>query len=169
MSKNANKMNQSISFESMIEEYHPMIYKICRVYSSSSDFEDLYQEVLINLWKSLKSYQGRSKLSTWLYRVVLNTALTYNRNTKKDKDNIPLDNIQEIEDPGNAAASKQLEIDRLYKAISQLDKNDRSLILLYLEENSYEEIAEITGLSMSNVGVKINRLKKKLFTILNQA
>ncbi len=162
-------MTDPNNFEHLIKQYHPMIYKICRVYSSSEDFDDLYQEVLINIWKSQKSFEGRSKLSTWLYRVVLNTALTYHRNTKKAKAKVPIDQIAEVPDEVNDNKEKQIEMDRFYHAISQLKKNDRSIILLYLEERTYEEIAEITGLTTSNVGVKINRLKNKLFKILNQA
>lgn len=162
-------MINKLSFEEIISEYHPMIYKICRVYSSSVDFDDLYQEVLINVWKSQASFQGRSKLSTWLYRVVLNTALTYQRNTKKFKTKVSIDQITEIPDEGNIGLEKEQQINRLYNAISQLKKNDRFIILLFLDEIPYEEIAEITGLSVSNVGVKINRLKKKIFQILNSA
>ena len=74
----------------LIQEYHPMIYKICRVYSDEYDFDDLYQEISINLWKGLKRYNGDSKLSTWAYRVALNTALTFQRNHSKHKNKAPL-------------------------------------------------------------------------------
>lgn len=155
------------NFESLVEQYHPIIYKICRVYSGKDDFEDLYQEVLINLWKSKNTFAGRSKLSTWLYRVSLNTALTYHRNAKKHKRKVPIDHIPEIPDAPDYSSEKDQQVELLYSAISQLKKHHRSIIILYLEEKSYEEIAEITGLSLSNVGVRINRIKKKLFQILN--
>ncbi|MEQ8237608.1 MAG: sigma-70 family RNA polymerase sigma factor [Cyclobacteriaceae bacterium] len=156
----------SVNFEHIIKEYHPMIYKICRVYADIIDFEDLYQEVLVNIWKSLKNFQGKSKLSTWIYRVTLNTAMTYYRNEKKrqtktDEFSVEIPSLQD-DDSGE----KEKQIEHLYNAISQLKKEDRSVIILYLEEKSYEEISEITGLTISNVGVKINRIKKKLFELL---
>jgi RNA polymerase sigma-70 factor (ECF subfamily) len=162
-------MSETKRFGDLIQEYHPMIYKICRVYSTSEDFDDLYQEILISVWKSLPSFQGRSKLSTWLYRVVLNKAMTYQRDQKKHESKISIDHIVEMQDGTTDYQEKEQQINRLYSAISQLKKDDRSIVLLYLDEKTYEEIAEITGLTTSNVGVKINRLKKKLFQILNLA
>ena len=154
------------NFEQLIKEYHPIIYKICRVYSTSEDFDDLYQEVLISLWKSYKTFEGRSKLSTWLYRVTLNTALTYQRNEKKHAKKVSMDNVPELVNVDYEADKGDAKIQTLYKAISTFKKVDRSIILLYLEENTYEEIAELTGLTPSNIGAKISRLKKKLFKIL---
>lgn len=162
-------MSETKSFEDLILEYHPMIYKICRVYSASEDFDDLYQEILISIWRSLPSFQGRSKLSTWLYRVALNKAMTYQRDQKKYNSKVSIDHLVEMQDQASNYKEKEQQINRLYSAISQLKKTERSIVLLYLEEKTYEEIAEITGLKTSNVGVKINRLKKKLFQILNLA
>lgn len=161
-------MKNKKEFDNLIKDYHPIIFKICRVYSAKDDFEDLYQEVLISLWRSLGTYAGRSKLSTWLYRVVLNTALTYQRNTKKHKSQVAIEPTYVIADTRDNANEKEQQIELLYTAISKLKKDDRSLVLLYLEEKSYEEITEITGLTMSNVGVKISRLKKKLFELINE-
>ena len=153
------------NFETVIQEYHPIIYKICRVYSSEHDFDDLYQEILISIWSGLKRFKEQSKLSTWLYRVALNTALTYQRRAKKQPHTQDLgylkEKMQQIETPNE-------QINQLYEAIRQLNTQDRALIFLYLEEKKYDEMAEITGMSASNVGVKINRIKKKLFSILNQ-
>ena len=161
-------MNSVDNFEGLIEEYHPIIYKICRVYAEDDDFKDLYQEILINLWKSYKSFEGRSKLSTWLYQVALNTALTYQRNAKRYKARIAASRMPALPEEEPHWSEKEQQIAMLYKAIAMLKKDDRSLILLYLEEKPYEEIAEILGLTISNVGVKINRLKKKLFQFLNE-
>ncbi len=156
------------AFEALIKRYHPIIYKICRVYADADDFDDLYQEVLITLWKSQHSFEERSKISTWLYRVVLNTALTYQRNTKKHKTRVPLSEVQLPPADSEVAQEKEKRVAQLYAAISQLKKDDRSIILLYLDENSYEDIAAITGLTISNVGVKINRVKKRLLKILKE-
>lgn len=157
-----------VNFEALIKECHPIIYKICRVYSDKEDFDDLYQEVLISLWKSFKSFEGRSKWSTWLYRVALNTALTYQRKEKRRKGDILYEDAPDIAAPKDEKDEKEAEVERLYHAIAQLKKDDRSVILLYLDERKYEEIAEITGLTLSNVGVRVNRIKKKLFQLLSQ-
>ena len=110
------------SFEELIQEYHPIMYKICRVYSSNKDFDDLYQEILINLWRSYQSFEGRSKVSTWLYRVALNTSLTYQRNTKKNKSHTTLHALPDIAEEDNGITDKNEQIEQLYLAISQLDK-----------------------------------------------
>lgn len=151
----------------MIVEYHPVIYKICRVYSSDQDFEDLFQEVLISLWKSHDSFEGRSKLSTWIYRVALNTALTYQRKASKLRFKTSSEELPNLSTSYHYDTKREEQVERLYRAISQLKKDERSIILLYLEEKQYNEIAEITGLTTSNIGVRINRIKKKLFHLLN--
>lgn len=150
----------------LIQEYHPMIYKICRVYSDEYDFDDLYQEISINLWKGLKRYNGDSKLSTWAYRVALNTALTFQRNHSKHKNKAPLSESAVASADLNEAEEKERRVNRLFEAVRKLEKVDRSVMLLYLEEKKYEEIAEITGLSTSHVGVKISRAKKQLKKLL---
>lgn len=156
-----------MEFQRIIQEYHPMIYKICRVYSDDFDFEDLYQEVLVSIWSGMKRFREDAKLSTWIYRVALNTALTYQRNTSKSKGHQPLMDYHIPVDDESESTGKEEQVQMLFKAMSQLDKVDRSVMLLYLEEKKYEEIAEITGLSVSHVGVKINRAKSQLKKILN--
>lgn len=152
-------------FKSIIDAHHPILYKIGRAYASPDDFDDLYQEMLINLWNGLKSFKGQSKISTWIYRVVLNTALTYKRNNKKRNfSHVEIDNVQIASEGYSTFEKENLEkdIQLLYEAIRMLKKEDRSIILLYLEEKSYEEIGEIVGIKPGNVGVKINRIKKRL-------
>lgn len=157
------------NFKEIIKKYHPILYKIGRVYANDDDFDDLYQEMLIAIWKALKNFRGDSKISTWLYKVALNTALTYQRRNKFSF--FQKSNLEEIENipftNENIALEREASIEALYAAIKQLKSDDRSLVLLYLEEKSYEEIAEILGISTSLVGVKINRVKKKLFKLLN--
>lgn len=157
------------NFKEIIKEYHPILYKIGRVYTNDDDFDDLYQEMLIAIWKTLKNFRGDSKISTWLYKVALNTALTYQRKNKFSF--FQKSNLDEIENipftHENSAIEREASIEALYAAIKQLKSDDRSLVLLYLEEKSYEEMAEILGISTSLVGVKINRVKKKLFKLLN--
>ncbi len=155
-------------FKSIIEANHPILFKIARVYSEDIDFDDLYQEMLINVWKSLRSFKGDSKVSTWLYRVALNTALSFKRN--KNRKSIPSVDIIHAQAKAHEHSTEkeelEIEIERLYAAIRKLKKEERSLILLYLEEKTYDEIADIIGITKTNVGVKVNRIKKKLYELL---
>lgn len=156
------------NFEALIQQHHAIIYKMSRVYADSSDFDDLYQEIIIQIWRSFPRFSGESKESTWLYRVALNTALTYHRNESKRKEREA--NIDVVH-PENTTANpqqKEQQIERLYAAISQLKKEDRWLIVLHLEGKTYDEMVEITGLSNSNIGVKLNRIKKKLMNLLTR-
>ena len=155
----------------MIRQYHPILYKISRSYTNDDmDFEDLYQEMLIQLWQSLKHFKGNSKELTWVYRVVLNTALTYQRTKKRRESNIPTQAIPAVIADGSWKEEEEQEkkVALLYHCIRLLKKEDRSVILLHLEGHQYEEIAEIIGISISNVGVKLNRIRKRLFTLLKE-
>jgi RNA polymerase sigma-70 factor (ECF subfamily) len=158
-----------IKFENIIKEYHPILFKIGRVYSSDYDFDDLYQEMLINIWKGYNNFKGDSKLSTWVYRVALNTALTFKRDNSKHNKNEKWVHHFDIPDTHSNKEVEETErkIKRLYEAIGKLKADQKAIILLYLDKKSYDEISEITGLSESNVGVKINRIKKKLFNLLS--
>ena len=159
-------------FQHIIDQHHGILYKIGRAYShNKTDFEDLYQEMLIQLWQSFPRFQQQSKLSTYIYRVVLNTALTHQRKQKRQLKAVPLEEQAfRIKDHSGglpiAAYEKEKEIDLLYECINELKKEDRAIILLHLEGRSYEEMAEITGLSSSNIGVRLLRLKKKLHKLL---
>ena len=149
-----------LDFQQIIQDHHPILYKIERVYSDEEDFDDLYQEMLIAIWKSTKNFKGQSKLSTWLYRVALNTALSYNKIKKrKQKSSVNLDQapIQSY-DQSNEEVMDQDRVDALLNAIQQLKEDERLIILLYLEKKDYEEISDIMGITKSNVGVKINRI-----------
>lgn len=145
-----------------------IIIKICRAYTNSQeDFEDYYQEVCLQIWRSRDSFNQQSEWSTWIYRVALNVCLTYlkqgkNRDTKLASDSLP----EEAVDDSKAFVSE--EINRLYNAIKHLSETDRAIILLYLEEKSYQEIADIVGSKTNNVGVRINRIKNKLNTYIKR-
>ena len=147
-------------YEEYIESNKAIIYKICRAYShSQEEFEDYFQEVCLQLWRSRESYQHQSKLSTWVYRVSLNTCLSINRKEKKKLETVE---INEKIDQVHRFSEKEERLERLYKAIRLLKEVDRAIILLYLEEHSYEDISSIIGIAQSNVGAKINRIKKQL-------
>jgi len=159
-------------FKSIVDEYYPIIYKIGRSFTSNSaDFDDLYQEMLIQIHDSLKSFRSESKLSTWIYRVALNTALTFSRSDKKRQSETYTDKWDKIdreEESDVAAQERESRIEMLYAAINELKKEDRAIILLHLEGKQYDEISEIMGISQSNTGVKIMRVKNRLQTILRR-
>ncbi len=161
-------------FKNIIDQHNGILYKIGRSYTTEdADFKDLYQEMLIQLWKSLDKFQGNSKVSTWMYRVALNTALSYKRNQKRKKRADTLDHIGEKIACGGAAGieamnQKEQKIELLYKCINLLKKEERAIILLHLDGKKYEEIAEITGLTKNHVGVKIKRIKDRLQRLLKE-
>jgi len=139
-----------------------MIHKICNIYSSFSEREDLKQEIIYQLWRSFPSFQGRSKFQTWMYRVALNTAIYYNKRINPAP--ADLSNIETEDDEGWKEMEEKLR--RIYLAIRTLNQLDRAIIFMYLEKNSYEQIAEITGISRNNVSVRIVRIKEKLRQII---
>lgn len=135
--------------------------------TEQADAEDLFQEIILQLWRSWPGFNRQSKVSTWIYRISLNTAITRFRRSRARPILRPLNF-----DHDNYAEPPPQRMDLQYApelqvAINTLNKFDRSLLLLYLDDKPYSEIAEILGLSVSNVGVKINRIKKKLKEILN--
>lgn len=148
-------------FMAVIREYDRVIYKVCYMYTSpNAPLSDLYQDVVLNLWRAYTKFRKECKISTWIYRIALNTCISFIRKEKNVPELISLthqiDWITERKDPQNEM------IRQLYRMINQLGQLDKSIILLYLEEKSYEEIAEITGLSITNVATKLNRIKEKL-------
>lgn len=148
-------------FLEVIEENKRTIYKVCLMYSEDKEQqEDLYQDIILNLWKAFPSFRQESKYSTWIYRVAINTSISQIRKKKSRPLTTPLtcefDKL--IGDDGNY----KKQVLELYKLISQLSEFERAIILLWLDEKSYDEIAEILGISKSNVGVKITRIKEKL-------
>ncbi|HCX24953.1 MAG: RNA polymerase [Flammeovirgaceae bacterium] len=150
-------------FKSFVTENMGIISHICRAYASDEEeLKDLIQEVTIQLWKSHQKFQGNSKISTWVYRVTLNVCLAINRKRK-----LVTEPIKSVDFAEDIDQTEKEQIDLLYKAIKQLSDSDRAIILLYLEKKSYQEISEILGMTVSNVGVKVNRLKDKLKTMIN--
>jgi len=138
---------------------------LCRAYSRDEEsLKDLVQEVTLQLWRSHKSFKGNSQLSTWVYRVTLNVCLSNSKKLKRKLDTVPLDaGISKMEE--NDPEKERIEL--LYRGIRQLKESDRAIILLYLEDKSYKEMSDILGITVSNVGVKVNRLKDKLKQMIN--
>ena len=154
-------------FIEMIAAQKRVIYKVCYVYAKDEDdLNDLFQEVVLNLWKGFPRYRGDSKLTTWVYSVATKTCITYLRHVTKRPQTVPLttDVTGLLADENEHAG----QLRELYRLINQLGKLERALILLWLEERSYQEIAEILGISRANVAVKLNRTKEKLKKMSNR-
>jgi len=142
-----------------------MIQHICRAYArDAEELKDFVQEVTIQLWRSHEKFENRSKVSTWVYRVTLNVCLSMAKKNKRTVDAVPLDNLN-FQDHVDETEKEQIEM--LYSNIRKLREGDRAIVLLYLEDKSYKEMAEILGMTVSNVGVKVNRLKNQLKSMIN--
>ena len=151
-------------FVNIISQNKKLIYKVCNSYCrDAEDRRDLVQEVIIRLWQSFGKYDERYKLSTWMYRIALNTAISHYRSGKRRLENtLPLtEDLLEI-----AGDNPEMETDervkQLYIFINALDELNRALMILYLDDNSYREIAGILGISETNVATKISRIKQQL-------
>jgi len=155
-------------FVELIEKHQGIIYKVSRMYCDKEVCQqDLFQDILVQLWQSYPSFNKKSKFSTWMYRVALNTAIAQFRKDKKNaEDSVPEFpvNIPEEE----SYQEKEDRKNMVHKAINKLNKAEKAIIILYMDDYSYEEISDIAGITMSNVGVKINRIKTKLQTILKE-
>ncbi len=151
-------------FVALIHDYQNIIYKICRLYrDNKEDQEDLFQEIVYQLWKSYPGFRGESKVSSWMYRIALNTAIAVYRKSK-----IAVDYYEEFPEHLHLADEKNISQneERLFQALRRLNDSEKAVISLYLEDFNYAEIAAITGLSESNIGVRLNRIKHKLKQIL---
>lgn len=155
-------------YQLSILPFASIIIKICRAYTNSQeDFEDYYQEVCLQIWRSKDNFNKESEWSTWIYRISLNVCLTYLKRRKNSNKNIVSDTLpEEVIDDSKAFIND--EINELYNAIKHLSETDRAVILLYLEEKTYEEIADIIGSNTNNIGVRINRIKQKLNKYMTQ-
>ena len=154
-------------YTTSILPYAGIIIKICRAYTNNQeDFEDYYQEVCLQIWKSKDRFKGQSEWSTWVYRLSLNVSMTLLKKRKNNPKYFASDILpEEIEDGIPVFADEAL--DHLYNAIKQLSEVDRGVILLYLEEKSYLEIAEIMGTNPNNIGVRVKRIKERLKKLLD--
>jgi RNA polymerase sigma-70 factor (ECF subfamily) len=150
-------------FESHILENELLIIKVCRVYAyTDADRKDLFQEIVIQLWKAYPNFKGDSKFSTWLYRVAINTAISRLRKQKKfitsyEPATLP-DNMSEE----NKRENEEEQWQQLTLAIEQLSEIEKAIVMLYMEDKSYEEMEEILGIGCGNLRVKMNRIKEKL-------
>jgi RNA polymerase sigma-70 factor, ECF subfamily len=158
--------DHEIRFREWLGEHTGLLVKVIRSFADGpADQDDLYQEILLNAWQSLPSFRGDSKPTTWLYRVALNTALGWSRGEKKHRRSRGTVSISEIAAPEVTSAEAERNnriVEQLYTAIRALPPVKRALIVLHLDGFSYREIAEVVGISETNVGVSLNRIKKEL-------
>jgi RNA polymerase sigma-70 factor (ECF subfamily) len=155
-----NHSNVEKEFIELIRKNKHLIYKVCSMYISDEfPLVDLYQEVVYNLWKSFPKFRNESAESTYMYRIALNTCITGMRKELKRPQHVP---ILELNEHLIAPESMEKNIKEMYKLIYQLNTLERAIILLYLEEKTYQEIADITGLTLNNIAIKIKRIKEKL-------
>ncbi|MBX2871758.1 MAG: sigma-70 family RNA polymerase sigma factor [Saprospiraceae bacterium] len=151
-------------FLKILDRHQAILHKVCRLYrDTDADREDLFQEILYHLWKAFPSFQRRAKISTWIYRIALNTALATFR-----KNRPPLFFPAELPQTrmGNQEESSE-QMGRLLKAMKKLKEVDRAILSLYLDDMTYEQIAQIIGITPSNVGARIHRIKNKLKSLLS--
>ncbi|MGB5229410.1 RNA polymerase sigma factor [Eudoraea sp.] len=155
-------MGKEESFTRIIRENEGVIFKITTIYTDNGqDQKDLYQEIVYQLWKSFDSFRNESKISTWMYRIALNTAIGQLKKSKKHSNTTGIDQVI-LKQTENYDSEFENRLKMVYEHIHQLNILEKGLILLLLEGKKYEEIAEITGLSETNVGTRISRIKQKL-------
>lgn len=160
-------MDNQQAFIDTVKLHEALIYKISNAYSDGKeDAEDLYQEIVYQLWRSYPSFRNESKISTWMYRIALNTSITHLNKRKKKTEHLPIDeSLLNNPDTNDNIAEERSKI--LFALIKKLNDIEKAIILLYLEGKSYTEIAEITGFTVSNVGTRLGRIKEKLASQVN--
>ena len=161
-----NKSILEQEFISLVKQHERVIYNVCTFYvSETSPLEDLFQDIVLNLWKAYPKFRNESKTSTWIYRIALNTCVSDLRRNAKLRQNVPLSFSEHLV---FEQETKSAEIQELYSLIYKLDNIERSIILLWLEEKSYQEIADVTGFSIAGVAMRLKRTKEKLKNMSNQ-
>ena len=154
-------------FIQLIQEHQRIIHKVCRMYvQRPEDRDDLFQEITLQAWKSYPRFKGNARFSTWLYRVALNTAITHYRKQKRNP--ITHSDISGYEIPEAPTDPTDAQFQLMYKAIGELSEVDKALVLLYLEDYPYDDIAQMMGITPNHVAVKMNRIKGKLQSITSQ-
>ena len=154
-----------VAFEDIIKDYSLLITKVCYYFATDiSELKDLRQDVLLNIWTGMDKFKNQSKASTWIYRVCFNTCITYHRKNKHRKKEVPLSSVLEVEDE-TFDMEKYREMHRL---IGRLGSDEKAIILMWLDENSYEEIAEVIDIKRNTVATRLKRIKEKLIKMANE-
>ena len=164
--------DHELRFRQWLAEHTGILYKVVRSFTDNSDdADDLFQEILLQVWLSLPNFRGESKPTTWLYRVSFNTALAWKRNEKKRwrrQDSLSISDIVPVSVSSAETERNDRVVEQLYAAIRALPPAKRALVVLYLDGFTYREIADVVGISESNVGVSLNRIKKELAAIVKE-
>jgi RNA polymerase sigma-70 factor (ECF subfamily) len=159
-------------FKSLLDTHKGAVLKVARAYTfTPEDCQDLAQEILLQVWSSLPRFEGRAGAATWFYRVALNTALGWQRKEHRRKARQRILEVEDLKTDEPDSAERMVDremVDRLYAAIHRLPKSDAALVLLYLEDLSYRQMAEVLGISEGNVGVKLNRARKVLSELMKE-
>jgi RNA polymerase sigma-70 factor (ECF subfamily) len=164
-----NEKEQKQHFQNIIEQHKGILYTVARAYCpNADDRQDLIQEMMIQIWQSIHKYDDQFKISTWLYRISLNVAISFYRKSSTRSKKYTELTEQLIETPVEDKSENERQLYLLDQFISELKEIDKALMILYLEDKSHTEIAEILGISVSNVGTKIGRIKDKLKTRFSQ-
>jgi len=155
-------MSKEKEFISLLNEHQRIIHKVCNLYMDAyADREDLFQEITLQAWKAYGNFRGDAKFSTWLYRVALNTAITFFRKEKRQPDIFSTEAVPDFRS-NDAYDPIEEQVKAMYAAIGELSKIDKAIVMLYLEDYSYNDIGEMMGITANNVAVKMNRIKTKL-------
>ena len=150
-------------FESHIKEHELLLHKVSCMYAyNNTDRQDLFQEIVIQLWKAFPNFKGDAKISTWMYRIAINTAITGLRKTKKLITSYEPHTIPEHAVDEATSLQKEEQVKELYNAIERLNQVEKAIVMLYMEDRSYEDMEEILGINQGNLRVKMNRIKDKL-------
>jgi RNA polymerase sigma factor (sigma-70 family) len=149
-------------FQALLEDHKKILYKVCRSYCrNTGDRDDLAQEIIVQLWRSFQAFDQRARFSTWMYRIALNVAISfYRRESVRTRHVVP--GSEHLLEAIDETRNRSEEVELLYRWIEELDPLTKALAILYLDGNSYHEIADILGISETNVATKINRLKQAL-------
>jgi len=153
-------------FETIITDYQGLLYRLCYAYLDNKlEIEDLLQEIYINIWNNIEKFRGEAKISTWIYRIGVNTILMYKRSEKKKQHGLEVYK-SEMHLEADEKYDEEEKLNKLKQCINQLANSDRILVSFMLEGLTYEEIADVLGITLNNVGVKINRVKKRLTKLM---
>lgn len=164
-----NEKEQGQYFQEIIEQHKGILFKVARTYcQNEDDRQDLIQEMMIQIWKSIHRYKKQFKISTWLYRISLNVAISFYRKQSTRANKYTVLNEQTAQIPMDDKTEDERQLSLLEQFINELKEIDKALMILYLEDKGHAEIAEILGMSASNVGTKIGRIKDKLKTRFSQ-
>jgi RNA polymerase sigma factor (sigma-70 family) len=157
------KQEAEREFEEHIRAHELLLHKICRIYANTEvDRQDLFQDIVVQLWKAFPKFKGESQFSTWLYRVAINTAITGVRKKKKLVTSYePASSLEQMSDDNSGTADEE-RLQQLYRAIGQLSDVEKAIVMLYMEDRPYNEMENILGINQGHLRVKMNRIKERL-------